>query len=154
MKNMLKRISKSSEETKEFGRRLAGKLKPGDIVCFYGGLGAGKTTMIKGIADGLKIKSDYVHSPTFVLLNIYEHGRLPLHHFDLYRVERPEEMFDIGYDEFLYGNGVAVVEWSERFGSLLPKERLEVHLKHKGEDRREIVVKSVGERYQKLAVSS
>ena len=107
--------------------------------------------MIKGIADGLKVKSDYVHSPTFTLLNVYEHGRIPLYHFDMYRIERPEEMFDIGYDEFLYGEGVSVVEWSEKFGKLLPKERLEIHLKYKGKEKREVGLKVVGERYKKLA---
>ena len=147
-------ISQSFEETQEFGRRLALKLRPGDVICFYGELGSGKTTMIKGIAEGLKVKSDYVHSPTFTLLNVYEHGRIPLYHFDLYRIDKPEEIFDIGYDEFLYGNGAAVVEWSERFGSLLPEERLEIHLEHKGDDKRAIIIKAVGEKYQKIAVSS
>jgi len=140
-------ITQDAEETRAFGKQLALKFKPGDIVCFFGDLGAGKTTMIKGIAEGLAITSDYVHSPTFTLLNLYEHGRLPLYHFDLYRIEDPEELFDIGYDEFLYGSGISVIEWSERFGHLLPKERLEIHLRHKGEDRREIRVKAAGNRY-------
>lgn len=150
---MIKIISQSFEETQAFGRRLAKKFKAGDIVCFYGDLGTGKTTMIKGIADGLKVKSDYVHSPTFTLLNVYEHGRIPLYHFDMYRIEKPEDMFDIGYDEFLYGEGVSVIEWSEKFGKLLPKERLEIHLKHKGEESREIRLKAKGLRYEKLVSS-
>jgi len=137
-------ITHSAEETSAIGKQLARGLEPGDIVCLFGDLGAGKTTMIKGIAEGLAIKSDYVHSPTFTLLNLYEHGRLPLYHFDLYRIEDPEELFDIGYEEFLYGSGISVIEWSERFGHLLPKERLEIHLRHKGDDRREIRVKAVG----------
>lgn len=107
--------------------------------------------MIKGIADGLKIKSDYVHSPTFTLLNVYEHGRLPLFHFDMYRIEKPEEMFGIGYDEFLYGDGISVIEWSEKFGRLVPKERLEIHLTHKGQEKREIKIKATGKRYKKIA---
>ena len=129
---------------------MAAKLKAGDIICFFGDLGAGKTTMIKGIADGLKIRSDYVHSPTFTLMNMYEHGRIPLFHFDLYRIDQCEQMFDIGYEEFLYDEGVSVIEWSEKFGTLLPKERLEIHLKHKGEEAREILVKPFGVRYKNL----
>ncbi len=140
----------AASETQAFGKRLAKKLRPGDTLCCYGGLGAGKTTLIKGIADGLNIKSDYVHSPTFTLMNIYEHGKIPLYHFDLYRIERAEQMFDIGYEEFLYGDGIAVVEWSEHFGVLLPKERLEIHLTHKSAEKRGIVLKAFGERYKKL----
>lgn len=140
----------SAEQTQEFGRHLAKKLAAGDIICFYGDLGAGKTTMIKGIADGLQVKSDYVHSPTFTLMNVYEHGRIPLYHFDMYRIEKPEQLFDIGYDEFLYGNGVSVIEWSEKFGSLLPQERLEIHLEHKGEEKRGILIKAFGVRYENL----
>lgn len=147
---MEKLISQSFQETQDFGKRLAKKLGSGDIICFYGDLGSGKTTMIQGIARGLKVGRDYVHSPTFTLLNVYEHGKLPLYHFDLYRIEQPEEMFDIGYDEFLYGEGVSVVEWSERFGKLLPKERLEIHLKHRSEQKREISIKAKGRHYEKV----
>jgi tRNA threonylcarbamoyladenosine biosynthesis protein TsaE len=150
---MKKVLSQSAEDTLKFGKHLASLLKKGDIICFYGNLGAGKTTMIKGIADGLQVKSDYVHSPTFTLMNVYEHGRIPLYHFDMYRIEKPDQLFDIGYDEFLYGNGVSVIEWSEKFGPLLPKERFEIHLEHKGEDGREIGLKAIGKRYEKLAAS-
>lgn len=147
---MVKMVSRSFEETRDIGRRLAAGLAPGDIVCFFGDLGAGKTTMIKGIAAGLKVKSDDVHSPTFTLMNVYEHGRVPLYHFDMYRIDCPEQLFDIGYDEFLYGGGVSVVEWSEKFGRLLPSERLEIYLKHQGGDQRGIDIKAAGERYKRL----
>lgn len=142
-----KTVTQSAAQTHSLGKQLAEGLKPGDILCFFGDLGAGKTTLIKGIAEGLKVKSDYVHSPTFTLLNVYEHGKIPLYHFDMYRIEDPEELFDIGYEEFLYGQGLSVVEWSEKFGKLLPKDRLEIHLKHKGNDRREIRIKGIGKRY-------
>lgn len=140
--------TQSADETYDFGKCLAGKLKTGDIICFYGDLGAGKTTMIKGIAKGLKIKSDYVHSPTFTLLNIYEHGKIPFFHFDLYRIESIEEIFGIGYEEFLYGRGVSVIEWAEKFGKLLPGERIEIHVKHRGQEKREVKIKAVGEKYK------
>ncbi len=146
----LKLKTGSAAETARFGRHLADRLLAGDIVCFYGDLGSGKTTMIKGIADGLKVNPESVHSPTFTLLQVYEQGRLPLYHFDLYRIERPEELGDIGYDEFLFGQGVAVVEWSEKFGPLLPAERLEIHLTHQGEEARAITMKAVGQRYRKI----
>ena len=141
----------SADETRDLGRRLAKKLRASDIICFYGELGTGKTTMIKGIADGLKVVADYVHSPTFTLMNVYDHGRIPLYHFDMYRIEQPEQLFDIGYEEFLYGSGVAVVEWSERFGPFLPKERLDIYLTHKTENRRGVRIKAVGERYEQVA---
>ncbi|MEW5894311.1 MAG: tRNA (adenosine(37)-N6)-threonylcarbamoyltransferase complex ATPase subunit type 1 TsaE [Candidatus Omnitrophota bacterium] len=143
-------ISQSVNETRALGKRIAQKLKSGDIICFYGDLGSGKTTMIKGIAEGLRLKPDYIHSPTFTLLNIYEHGRLPLFHFDMYRIDDPKDLFDIGYEEFLYGKGISVIEWSEKFGCLLPGERLEIHLKHKGDSRRTIQIKAAGQYYEKL----
>jgi len=142
-------ISKSPEETIGFGEHLAQSLKEGDIVCFFGDLGTGKTTLIKGIAKGLEIAQTKVNSPTFVLMNVY-HGRLPLFHFDLYRLNDMEDINSIGYDEFLYGNGVSVVEWADRLGALLPDEYLKIDLKHKRIDERTIQLSARGSRYQKM----
>ena len=142
-------ISKSPEETIGFGEHLAKSLKEGDIVCFFGDLGSGKTTFIKGIAKGLKIGPTKVNSPTFVLMNIY-HGRLPLFHFDFYRLDGIEGISSIGYDEFLYGDGISVVEWADRLGSLMPDEYLRVDLNHKKVDERVIQLSAIGRRYQNI----
>ena len=139
-------LSKNTEQTIALGERLARNLRKGDIICLEGDLGAGKTTFIKGVAKGLKIASEKVNSPTFVLMNAYQ-GRLPLYHFDLYRLENTGEIGAIGYEEFLYGDGVSVIEWAERLGTLTPKEYLRVELKHKGENERSIKVSAVGKKY-------
>jgi tRNA threonylcarbamoyladenosine biosynthesis protein TsaE len=123
-------ITKGPEETKAFGRQLAKRLKKGDIVCLFGDLGSGKTTLIKGIAEGLNIKEHNVSSPTFVLLNIYK-GRLPLFHFDLYRLEDIQGLNTIGYDEFLYGDGISVIEWADRLGAYTPEEYIKIEIKHR-----------------------
>ena len=139
-------LSKNAEQTIALGERLAKYFKKGDIVCLEGDLGGGKTTLIKGVAKGLKIAAEKVNSPTFVLMNAYQ-GRLPLYHFDLYRLENTGEISAIGYEEFLYGDGVSVIEWAERLGALTPKEYLRVELKHKGENERSIKISAVGKKY-------
>lgn len=142
-------LSKSTDQTIQLGEQLAKHLRKGDILCLEGELGSGKTTLIKGIAKGLKIASEKVTSPTFVLMNAYE-GRLPLYHFDLYRLEEIHEISSIGYEDFLYGHGVAVIEWAERLGKLAPKEYLRVELRHKGENERLLKLSAVGERYYRI----
>ena len=139
-------LSKSTDQTIKLGERLAKHFKKGDIVCLQGDLGSGKTTLIKGIAKGLNINPVEVNSPTFVLMSAYQ-GRLPLYHFDLYRLANTAQIGAIGYEEFLYGDGVSVVEWAERLGALTPKEYLRVELKHKGENGRSIKLAAAGERY-------
>ncbi|MDP8213000.1 MAG: tRNA (adenosine(37)-N6)-threonylcarbamoyltransferase complex ATPase subunit type 1 TsaE [Candidatus Zapsychrus exili] len=139
-------ISNSAKDTTKFGESLAKNLKAGDVICLFGNLGSGKTTFTKGLARGLKIKEAQVHSPTFTLMNVYESKRgLNLFHFDLYRIEKIEEIISLDYEEYFEGDGVTVVEWAERFGILAPKYRLEVHFKHAGEDVREIKLKPKGE---------
>ena len=140
-------VTKNAEETQALAARLAKILKPNAVLCLFGDLGTGKTTFVKGIAEGLKIKKDDVHSPTFVLMNIYE-GKLPLFHFDLYRLDNAHEIEVIGYEEFLYGDGVSVIEWAEKMGDLLPKERLDIRLDHLKEGRR-IRIDSGVQRYQR-----
>ena len=144
-------ISLKEKDTVDLGRTMAKHLKPGDIVCLFGELGSGKTTLVKGIAKGLNINSVKVSSPTFVLLNIYE-GRLPLYHFDLYRMDNRAEISTIGYEEFFYGKGISFIEWPERLGELLPKEYLAIRLSHRGETERAIEWEAVaGRRYTDLA---
>jgi len=142
-------ISNSPDSTMTLARKLAKSLKPGDILCLVGNLGCGKTTFVKGLARGLRIKPERVSSPTFVLMNIYE-GKLPLYHFDLYRLEEIGEMQALGYEEFLYGDGVSVIEWAERIQPLLQKEYLEIQFKHSGEDRRQLQFVPRGNRYIQL----
>lgn len=118
--------STSAEETEALGERLGGLLAAGDMVALYGDLGAGKTTLVRGLARGLG-SPDRVSSPTFVLMHVYD-GRLPVYHFDAYRLSGPSDLLGIGAEEYLEGDGVAVVEWSERALGILPEERLDVFL--------------------------
>ena len=135
----MKFISKNPQETIKFGQRLVKKLKVGDIVCLCGELGTGKTTFVKGMAKGLNVVAAKVSSPTFVLMNIYE-GKLPLFHFDLYRLNNTKEIEAIGYEEFFYGNGIAVIEWAEKLEELMPKKYIKVALEHQGPQKRLITV--------------
>lgn len=134
-------ISNSAKETVEFGRRLAKKLKPGDVVALVGELGSGKTTLVKGIAAGLGVKNgSLVNSPSFVLIKEYK-GKIPLYHFDLYRLKEPRQLEGLGYEEYFWGDGVCVVEWAERAMQLLPKRHIRVELRHKGNNKRSILLK-------------
>ncbi|HBR14910.1 MAG TPA: tRNA (adenosine(37)-N6)-threonylcarbamoyltransferase complex ATPase subunit type 1 TsaE [Candidatus Omnitrophica bacterium] len=143
-------ISKDQEETIRFGEQLGGRLRATDIVCLFGELGSGKTTFVKGVAMGMKISAKKVSSPTFILMNLYE-GRVPLYHFDLYRLGDGAGILSLGYEEFLYGQGIAVVEWADRLGTLLPKEYLAIHLNHRKEGKgRTIEMKAWGQRYEEV----
>ncbi|MCA9393213.1 MAG: tRNA (adenosine(37)-N6)-threonylcarbamoyltransferase complex ATPase subunit type 1 TsaE [Candidatus Omnitrophica bacterium] len=145
----MKITTRKPQETSAVGKALARHLQPGDIILLVGDLGSGKTTFVKGVAAGLRLKPDAVHSPTFVLMNIYE-GRLPLFHFDLYRLDPGEQMNGLGLDEFLYGDGVALVEWADRMGGWTPREYLRLDLTHGGEEKRTLVLKAKGARYRQL----
>lgn len=118
-------ITASAEETQSFASRLAKELKPGDVLCLRGGLGAGKTAFTQGLARGLGV-SEYVTSPTFTIVNVYESGSMPLYHFDVYRIADSDEMYEIGYDEYIYGEGVSVIEWPQLIEDILPEERYDV----------------------------
>jgi len=130
------------------GRRLGRLLTSGDLIAFKGDLGAGKTCMIKGLAQGLEVPEDcYVRSPSFVILNIYP-GRFPLHHLDLYRIHGTTEVEDIGYRDIFYGEGVTAIEWAEKIPELLPDDHLQVVLAFVDEDTRKITITPCGERSQ------
>jgi tRNA threonylcarbamoyladenosine biosynthesis protein TsaE len=134
--------TKSADETEALGEQIGRALVPGMVLALMGGLGAGKTTLTKGIARGLEV-SDLVHSPTFTL--IHEHyGRLPVYHFDLYRLTAPEELDDLGYEDYFYGEGVSVVEWPEKVLSLLPPDHIEINIESEG-DNRTFTVRATGE---------
>ena len=136
-------ITNGPEETEALGARLARALEPGAVVAFTGDLGAGKTAFVRGLARGLGIP-DRVTSPTFTIVNEYEGGRLPLFHFDLYRLGCADELFDIGWEDYLARGGVCAVEWSERMEELLEPGTIRVDLR-RGEDesRRVITVEGV-----------
>jgi tRNA threonylcarbamoyladenosine biosynthesis protein TsaE len=139
--------SHSDEETLTLGARLAGCLRGGEIIGLRGELGAGKTCLVRGLAAGLGIPARKVRSPTFTLLAEYTGGRLPLYHLDLYRLE-PSDVDRMALREYLYGDGVCVVEWFERLREEPP--RLEVHLTFVGANERSLVVCAFGERYSAL----
>lgn len=134
-------ISKSVKETFGIGEKLARRLKKGDFVALVGDLGAGKTVLTKGIARGLGVKNArYVNSPTFVIIKEYK-GRLPLYHFDLYRLDHPGSLDADNFEEYFYGDGVSVVEWADKIKGLLPKKRWEIRMTVAGEDKRNIDIK-------------
>jgi tRNA threonylcarbamoyladenosine biosynthesis protein TsaE len=139
-------ISKSTEQTKEFAKRLAKHLKPSDIIALEGDLGAGKTTFTKGLAEGLEIKKN-VNSPTFTIIKEYQ-GTMPLYHMDVYRLEDTYE--DLGFDEYFHGEGITVVEWAHLIIDQLPSELLTIYLTHGEEETRTIKVVPLGNRYEEL----
>ena len=136
-------ISGSVEETVSLGKELALGLAGGEVVVLTGPLGAGKTCFIKGMALGLGIKEDEIKSPSFTLVNEY-YGRLPLFHFDLYRMGKLDEMREIGWDEYLMRDGIIAVEWGEKAEEYLPAERTEVDFEILSEDSREITIRFIG----------
>lgn len=136
--------SRSAQETFDTGKRIAGRLKAGTVICLDGDLGTGKTVFTKGIAAGLGI-ADPVVSPTFTVLQIYEDGRLPLYHFDVYRIDDPDEMEEIGYREYFYGDGVSIVEWADLIAELIPSDAVRITIKKdtsRGFDYRRIEISS------------
>lgn len=134
--------STSSQMTFEFAKKIGENLKRGDVLCLDGELGVGKTVFTKGVAAGLGIKDD-VSSPTFTLIQEYYGGRLPLYHFDVYRIDGPWDMDDLGYDEYFYGEGVCLVEWGSMINELFPENTIYVRIEkdlEKGFDYRKITV--------------
>ena len=141
-------ISHSAEETQRLGVELGRLAKAGDVLLLVGELGAGKTCLTQGVAWGLGIDA-YTSSPTFVLIREYE-GRLPLYHIDFYRLDRIEEIIDLGIDEYIYGSGLCVVEWAKKALAVLPQEHLLIELQHLGQNERKLRLEAKGERYQEL----
>ena len=137
-------LTHSPAETRELGRQLAQSLLPGDVLLLYGDLGAGKSELTRGIAEGLGV-SGPVTSPSFTILNVYDDGRIPLYHFDWYRLESAEELYEMGMDEYLGGDGVAVVEWPTQCPEAIPETHLAIHLTPAGETEREISCSPLGE---------
>ncbi len=131
----------SPNETELIGKKLGENSKPGDVYCLNGDLGVGKTVFTKGFADGLGI-TEHITSPTFTIVNEYS-GRLKFYHFDVYRIEDEDEMYEIGFDEYLFGNGVCLIEWAEKIKNLLPNNAVQINITknlEKGLDYRKIEV--------------
>lgn len=136
------------QETQALARRLGEIARPGMLLLLEGPLGAGKTSFVQGLARGLEI-TDTVNSPTFTLLKEY-HGRLPLFHFDLYRLGAPEELWELGFEEYLTAGGVCAVEWGERALPLLPQDYLHIRLDYAGETQRSLSFFGAGETHSKI----
>jgi tRNA threonylcarbamoyladenosine biosynthesis protein TsaE len=134
--------------TEAFGRRLGGLLFPGAVVALVGPLGAGKTHLSRAVAEGLGVANPAaVTSPTFTLIHEYP-GRVPVYHFDAYRLSGPREFAELGVDEYFHGDGVCLVEWADRVAATLPAERLWVGIEVLGEDRRLLTLTAIGRRYE------
>ena len=133
-------ISNSAEETESFGRQLAGNVKPGDVLALTGELGSGKTQFVKGLVAAIGATTP-VTSPTFTLLHEYSGGRLPIYHFDFFRIEDRQAAERLGLDEYFFGDGVSVIEWADRFPDLIPETARWVSFETKSETQRAIIAK-------------
>lgn len=131
-------VSNSVIETEQLGQALSAKLQPGAVVAFSGDLGAGKTAFVRGMARGLDI-CERVTSPTFTIVNEYEGGRLPLFHFDMYRLGSADELFDIGWEDYLSRGGVCAVEWSEHIAQALEQGCIHVEIRRGTHDEQRII---------------
>ncbi len=125
--------STSPDETYELGRKIGTDVKPGSVIALNGDLGAGKTLFTQGLAQGMGI-TEPVNSPTFTILKIYDDGRLPLYHFDVYRIDDPYEMEEVGLDDYLYGSGVSVIEWPCNIAELMPEHYTDIRIERVSAD--------------------
>jgi tRNA threonylcarbamoyladenosine biosynthesis protein TsaE len=148
--NVIDLISNSVEQTRRLGARFGELAQAGDLLCLEGELGTGKTAFVQGLARGLGI-APAVHSPTFIMANEYRGGRLVLNHLDVYRVGALGEAIGIGLDDYLYGDGVTVIEWAEKIRALVPPEHLWITFRHLAETKRALLITPRGERYENLA---
>ena len=143
--------TRSPAETRRLGRALGRLLRPGDFVGLVGDLGAGKTLFVRGVAEGAGVPKDaYVASPTFAIVNFYRGGRVPLQHADFYRIESADELFAIGFEDLVGGEGATVVEWIDRVPEAAPADRLEVVFEVKGPRARRLRLFARGERARAL----
>lgn len=139
---MVKIETYSAKETFALGNKIGKEAKPGQVFTLLGDLGVGKTVFTQGLAKGLEIKDD-ICSPTFTILQVYDDGRLPFYHFDVYRIGDVEEMDEIGYEDYFYGDGVCLIEWANLIEEILPEKRTQIIIKKnpkKGFDYREITI--------------
>ena len=138
--------SYSAEDTAALGKQLGQQAKPGEVYTLVGDLGVGKTVLTQGIAEGLGI-TEAICSPTFTIVQVYEEGRMPFYHFDVYRIGDVEEMDEIGYEDYFYGEGLTMIEWANLIEEILPQKRKEIAIEkdlEKGFDFRKITIKEIG----------
>ena len=146
MENITVIESFSADETLKLGQSLGEQAKPGEVYTLIGDLGVGKTVLTQGIAEGLGI-DEPICSPTFTIVQVYEEGRMPFYHFDVYRIGDIEEMDEIGYEDYFYGDGLTMIEWANLIEEILPERRKEITIEkdlEKGFDYRRITIKDVG----------
>ena len=137
------------KDTEDFGIKLGKLLKPMDIVCLNGDLGAGKTTLTKSIGIGLGVE-EYITSPSFTLINQYK-GRVIVYHFDVYRLDEVDELYDLGFDEYFYGDGVCIIEWADKIEKFIPEERIAIDIeKTSHHDERILHISGYGSRYKEI----
>ena len=137
--------SYSPQETLELGRQLGRNAKPGEVYTLIGELGVGKTVLTQGIAEGLEI-TEPICSPTFTIVQVYEEGRMPFYHFDVYRIGDIQEMDEIGYEDYFYGEGLTMIEWANLIEEILPAKRKEITIEkdlEKGFDFRKITITEI-----------
>jgi tRNA threonylcarbamoyladenosine biosynthesis protein TsaE len=146
----MKIISKSINGTLNIGRALAKYLKKSDIICLFGQLGSGKTVLTKGIALGLGINKNKIVSPSFVLIRQYSKAKLPFYHFDLYRLKNPRDILILGYEEYLYDDGITVIEWADRLKGYLPDEYLKIEITIKDKNSRLFKLEGFGKHYKDI----
>lgn len=140
----------SVAETMHLGEALGKRVEKGTTVCLTGDLGTGKTHFAKGFALGMGIR-DHITSPTFTIVNEYHEGRLPFYHFDVYRVHDADEILDIGFEEYVFGQGVTLIEWADLIESILPDSFIHVNLeKTENPDERKITIRGVGQEFDYL----
>ncbi len=138
--------SYKTEDTFELGKKFGQSAESGQIICLFGNLGTGKTVFTKGFAEGLGI-IEHINSPTFTILQVYDEGRIPLYHFDVYRIEDIEEMYEIGFEDYFYNQGVCLIEWANIIEEILPAKRTIINIEkdlEKGFDYRKITITKMG----------
>lgn len=146
----MKKEVRNLQDTLEIGKIIAKNLENGSVLCLDGDLGAGKTTLTQFIAAELGVR-EYVTSPTFTIIKEYE-GRLPLYHMDVYRIESEDEMYDLGYGEYIYSDGVTIIEWSQKIKNMLPEDRINIEIQKSVEENTRILdITGKGSCYEKIA---
>jgi tRNA threonylcarbamoyladenosine biosynthesis protein TsaE len=141
-------LASSEADTDRLGAMLAGALFPGSVLALVGTLGAGKTRLVQAVASALGNSRDEITSPTFVLVNEYHAGRMPVYHFDTYRLRDEDEFLELGPEEYFSGQGVTFVEWADRFEQFLPASYLKIEIAPVGETEREFTITAIGAEYE------
>jgi tRNA threonylcarbamoyladenosine biosynthesis protein TsaE len=140
IQDLLPRTTASVEETLDLGARVATLLGPGAVLALYGDLGSGKTHFVKGIAEGLGVSPAEVRSPTSTILSVYEDGERALYHFDAYRVQTPDEFVELGFEDYVHGEGITCIEWADRVSDLLPPDTIHLRFHHVAPSKRRVTL--------------